>query len=193
VSSTRDRILLRARELVEQTDGAAPNMTAIAAAVGISRQALYLHFPDRAAVLVALVEYVDEREDLQVGRDAINAAPDAIGKLRAFIDMQAWRNPRIAPLVRALDHARRSDPPSAQAWRDRHDRRLGALTRITEQLRTEARLHPSWPVSEAATLLWELTSFRVWDDLVNDAKLKPSRYSEIVAAAAVAALAAPLQ
>ncbi len=192
MSSTGDRILLRARELVEQTDGAAPNMTAIAAAVGISRQALYLHFPDRSALLVALVENVDQREDLQVGIDAVNAAPDGVSKLQAFIDMQAWRNPRIAPLVRALDHARRSDSPSARAWQDRHDRRLGALTQITEQLRAEARLHPSWATSEAATLLWELTSFRVWDDLVNDAKLKPSRYTEIVATTVLAALAAPL-
>jgi AcrR family transcriptional regulator len=192
VSSTRERILLCARDLVEQSDGAAPNMTAIAAAVGISRQALYLHFPDRAALLVALVDYVDEREDLQVGIDAINAAPDAVGKLRAFIDMQAWRNPRIAPLGRALDHARRGDPPSARAWQDRADRRLGALTKMTEQLRAEGRLDPSWGITEAAALLSELTSFRVWDDLVSDSKLAPSRYTEIVAAAALATLAAPL-
>jgi AcrR family transcriptional regulator len=192
MSSTRERILLCSRELVEQSDGAAPNMTAIAAAVGISRQALYLHFPDRVALLLALVEYVDEREDLQVGIDAINAAPDAVGKLRAFIEMQAWRNPRIATLGRALDHARRSDPSSARAWRDRADRRLAALTQMTEQLRAEGRLHPSWGVTEGALLLSELTSFRVWDDLVIDGKLDPSRYNEIIAAAALATLAAPL-
>jgi hypothetical protein len=34
--------------------------------------------------------------------------------------------------------------------------------------------------TEAATLLWELTSFRVWDDLVNESGLTADRYAEIV-------------
>jgi hypothetical protein len=45
---------------------------------------------------------------------------------------------------------------------------------------------------EAATLVWELTSFRVWDDLVNESGLAPGRYAEIIAAAALAALTSPI-
>jgi hypothetical protein len=41
-------------------------------------------------------------------------------------------------------------------------------------------------------LLWELASFQVWDDLVNDAALPPDRYVEIVVAAALTALAGPV-
>ena len=67
----------------------------------------------------------------------------------------------------------------------------GAAAIIT-RLREEGRLHPSWTISEAATLLWELTSFRVWDDLVNESGLTPDRYVEIVTTAALAALASPL-
>jgi hypothetical protein len=44
----------------------------------------------------------------------------------------------------------------------------------------------------AAVLLWELTSFRVWDDLVGQSGLAPDRYVEIVAAAALATLASPV-
>ena len=46
MSSTRARILDTAREIIEK-QGTVPTMSALARAVGISRQALYLHFPDR--------------------------------------------------------------------------------------------------------------------------------------------------
>ena len=67
----------------------------------------------------------------------------------------------------------------------------GAVAIIT-RLRTEGRLHPSWKTEEAAALLWELTSFRVWDDLVRESGLAPDRYVEIVTAAVLAALAGPI-
>lgn len=192
MSSTRERILTAARELIEQDSGAAPNVSAIARAVGISRQALYLHFPDRASLLLALVAHVDEHEDLQAGLAAVAAAPDAGAQIRAWAGMQSERNPRIAPLARALDRVRHEDEPVAQAWRDRTDGRMRGAVGIVERLRKEGRLHPSWTSEEAAALLWELTSFRVWDDLVNELGLAADRYVEVVTAAALAALASPV-
>jgi AcrR family transcriptional regulator len=185
VSSTRERILSAARELIEQ-DGGVPSMSELARAVGISRQALYLHFQDRASLLLALAAHVDEHEDLQAWIAAVQAAPDAAGQIRAWAQMQAWRNPKIAPLARALDQA------ASAAWRDRTGNRMRGATAIITRLREEGRLHPSWETREAAILLWELTSFRVWDDLVNESGLALDRYAEIVTAAALAALASPL-
>jgi AcrR family transcriptional regulator len=191
VSSTRERILSAACELIER-DGGAPNMSELARAVGISRQALYLHFPDRASLLLALVAHVDEREGLQAGVAAVQAAPDAASQIRAWAQMQARRNPQIAPLARALDQARHTDQAASQAWQDRTGNRMHGAAAIITRLREEGRLHPSWTAEEAATLLWELTSFRVWDDLVNESGLTPDRYTEIVAATVLAALASPL-
>jgi len=191
VSSTRERILSTARELIEQ-DGGVPSMSELARAVGISRQALYLHFPDRASLLLVLVAHVDEREDLQAGMADVQAAPDAAGQIRAWAQVQAWRNPRIAPLARALDQARHTDQAASAAWRDRTDNRMRGAAAIITRLREEGQLHPSWKTGEAAALLWELTSFRVWDDLVNESRLTPDRYVEIITAAALAALASPL-
>jgi AcrR family transcriptional regulator len=191
VSSTRERILSTARELIEQ-DGGVPSMSELARAVGISRQALYLHFPDRASLLLVLVAHVDEREDLQAGMADVQAAPDAAGQIRAWAQVQAWRNPRIAPLARALDQARHTDQAASAAWRDRTDNRMRGAAAIITRLREEGQLHPSWKTGEAAALLWELTSFRVWDDLVNESRLTPDRYVEIVTAAALATLASPL-
>ena len=193
MSSTRDRILDNALGLIESTPDAVPSMSAIARATGISRQALYLHFPERSSLLLALVEHVDEREDLQAEVAKVLGAPDGPAQVRAWAEMQARRNPRIAPLARALDQSRHADDPAATAWRDRTRNRLGAATGIVQRLRGDGHVQRSWTNDEAAALMWELLSFRVWDDLVGEAGLPPDRYVEIVTAAVLAALAAPVR
>ena len=193
MSSTRERILDNALELIDAGPDAVPSMSAIARATGVSRQALYLHFPERASLLLALVEHVDEREDLQAEVALVLAAPDGRGQVRAWAEMQARRNPRIAAVARALDQSRHADDPAAAAWRDRTANRLRAAGGIVERLRSEGHVNRSWTNDEAAALVWELLSFRVWDDLVGEAGLPPERYVEVVTAAALAALAAPVR
>ena len=113
VSSTRERILGNALDLIEATPDEVPSMSALARTTGISRQALYLHFPERASLLLALVEYVDEREDLHAEVERVQAAPDGPAQVRAWAEMQARRNPRIAAVARALDQRGRRLP----TWR----------------------------------------------------------------------------
>ena len=191
MSSTRARILDTARGITEK-QGAAPTMAALARAVGISRQALYLHFPDRAQLLLALVAHIDEKEQLPAGIAAVTQAADAAGAIRAWAHMQTWHNPKIAAAARALDDTRHADPAAAAAWADRTSDRMRGAIHIIERLRAEGRLDPTWTPTEAAALLWELTSFHVWDDLVNEAQIPPGRYVEIITAAALGALGAPL-
>jgi AcrR family transcriptional regulator len=178
--------------MTEEHD-AAPTMSALARAVGISRQALYLHFPDRAQLLLALITHIDENEQLEAGIAAVTGAADAAGSIRAWASMQAWRNPKIAAAVRPLDSARHSDPAASAAWADRLANRMRGAHFIIERLRAEGRLDPAWTSTEAAALLWELTSFHVWDDLVNDAQIAPDCYVEIITATALSALSAPIQ
>jgi AcrR family transcriptional regulator len=109
-------------------------MSALARAVGISRLALYLHFPDRAQLLLAVVAHLDEKEQLQTGIDAVRQAPDAA--------------------ARALDDCRHADPAASAAWRDRTGNRMRGAISIIERLRAEGRLEPTWTTTEAAALLW---------------------------------------
>ena len=124
MSSTRERILDNALGLIEATPDEVPSMSAVARVTGISRQALYLHFPERASLLLALVEYVDEREDLPAEIAKVQGAPDGPAQVRAWAEMQARRNPRVAAVARALDQTRHADDPAATAWRDRTANRL---------------------------------------------------------------------
>jgi AcrR family transcriptional regulator len=193
MSSTRERILEAAADQIEQRPDRVPSVSAVARASGISRQGVYLHFPDRASLLLALVAHVDDREDLAAEVATVEAAPDAPAQVRAWADMQARRNPRIATLARALDRSRHEDSHATVAWRDRTANRLRAATAIAERLRHEGLMHRSWTTAEAAALAWELLSFRVWDDLVNEAGMPPERYAEVVTTAVLATLAAPVR
>ena len=192
MSSSRTRILDTAREITEE-QGAIPAMAALARAVGISRQALYFHFPDRTQLVLALVAHANEQEQLETGFAAVTQAPDAAAAIRAWASLQAERRPRLAPAARALANTRHADPSAAAAWAERADNRMRTATSLIERLRAEGRLHPSWTTAEAAALLWELNSFHVWDDLVNTAQITPGRYVEIITAAALNALAAPIR
>jgi AcrR family transcriptional regulator len=192
MSSTRQRILDTAWDITAK-QGAVPSMAALARAVGISRQALYLHFPDRTQLLLAYVAYRDDQEQLNKGIAEVQQANDAAGAIWAWARMQAWRNPRIAAGARALDGARRTDPAAAAAWADRTGNRMRGAISIIERLRAEGRLDPTWTIAEAAALLWELTSFHVWDDLVNDAQIAPDRYVEIITTAALGTLGTPME
>ena len=79
---------------------------AVARACGISRQALYLHFSSRTALITALVDHADREEALAEGIATVEAAPDGPAKVQAWAEMQASRNPRIAVLARVLDDTR---------------------------------------------------------------------------------------
>jgi hypothetical protein len=70
---------------------------------------------------------------------------------------------------------------------------MRAATAIVQRLRREGRVHRSWTTAEAAAVVWELVSFHVWDDLVNEAGLANDRYAEIVTTAVLATLAAPVR
>src|SRR5579859_7481382 len=110
-------------------------MSALARAVGISRQALYLHFPDRTQLMLTLVAHVDEKEQLPAGIAAVTQAADAAGAIRAWARMQTWHNPNIAPLARAQDETRHADPCASAAWADRMAGRMRGAVSIIERLR----------------------------------------------------------
>jgi hypothetical protein len=54
-------------------------------------------------------------------------------------------------------------------------------------------VHRAWTNTEATAVVWELLSFRVWDDLVNEVGMTPKRYAEIVTTAVLATLSAPVR
>lgn len=153
-------------------------MADIGKAARVSRQALYLNFADRAALLLALVRYVDEKLDLAAEVQKITHAPTALEALREAVALQARMNPGVWAIARALDAVRRTDDAAEKGWQDRLESRLEACREIAGRLRREAVLRSGWTVAAAADLIWSLTSLRTWEDLVLQRKWTDAEYVE---------------
>jgi AcrR family transcriptional regulator len=181
-AETRRRILDATLSLLTRRGGADVTMAQIARAARISRQAVYLHFADRAALFTAVAQHADEREGIPRAVARISSAPDAVAALREMVAVQARMNPGIWPIARALDAVRREDDAAERSWRDRLAYRLAGCQAIVARLVEERVLKAGMDHKVAADLLWTLTSLRVWEDLVLLRRWSAERYREHVSA-----------
>jgi AcrR family transcriptional regulator len=179
---TRGRILDATLSLVTRRGGADVTMAQIARAARVSRQAVYLHFADRAALFTAAVRHADDRQGIPGAVQRIQEAPDAITALQEMVAMQARMNPGIWPIARALDAVRREDDAAERSWQDRLAYRLAGCQAIVARLAEERVLKAGIDQGVAADLLWTLTSLRVWEDLVLLRRWSVERYREHVSA-----------
>jgi AcrR family transcriptional regulator len=139
-------------------------MAAVAAQAGLSRQAIYLHFPDRETLLAALVQRLEQPEDM------VAAAPSARAAMAAMLARLAADYPKLRPVARLLADG---DP-----WREA---RLTACRQIAERFRGEGALSRHLSLDTACDLLWSLTGPAVWEDLVMGRGWSAERYRSHVA------------
>jgi AcrR family transcriptional regulator len=166
---TRNRILAAA--LACAADARADcTMGEVAAKAGLSRQAVYLHFPNRAGLLAAL------SERLAGTVPAPADAPSARGVLTFLLAWLADDYPRTWPLVRRLGE----NPGDAS--------RLIACRSLAERFRAEGALSPHLSPAAAADLLFTLTSPAVWAELVPGRGWDAARYRSHIAYLATSAL-----
>ena len=115
-SPTRRRIFEAAWNLIVVRGEAGFTMAHIAKKAKISRQALYLHFADRAQLLDALVRYADEKRGLTSAIQHIVDAPTAREALGRMVSLQALQNPRIWAIALAFEAVRRTDKAAQRSW-----------------------------------------------------------------------------
>ena len=112
-SDTRSRILEAAWKLLEDGAGSEVRMSDIAKKAGISRQAVYLHFPKRADLLIAVTRYIDEANEVDARLAASRGAATGVERLDVFTGNHVVRRVttqalRTLPAVRdALGFLRR--------------------------------------------------------------------------------------
>ncbi len=171
---TKEEILDAAWTLVSDR-GDAVSMADIAAAAGLTRQAVYTHFPSRGALLVALVRHADSRFEIWRAFQTAMARSDADSRFDGCLD--AWFDfvPRIHPVATVLIRTRMQDADAAAAWTDRMEALRAFLAEMMESVRDEGRLDPDWQVPEASDYLWTVISVQSWDLLVGDCGWPPER------------------
>jgi AcrR family transcriptional regulator len=175
-ASTKVRILQAAAELLAASPGASIPLGQIAERAGISRQALYLHFADRAKLFIELTRWIDQRYRTPLRQQRVDRAATGLLALEASVRLQAFLKPRLRGIATALDALRRSDDAAAAAWNERETARLERCRTIVERLAEERRLAKYLDVETAAKLMWAVTSQRVWEDLVMDQHFTAGEY-----------------
>ncbi|MGI3166839.1 TetR/AcrR family transcriptional regulator [Pseudooceanicola sp. 200-1SW] len=161
---TRRKILNAAWTLLEQ-GGSQIRMSDIAKASGISRQALYLHFPSRAELLVAVTRHLDAEKEIDARLAESRSAATGQARLAAFI--AAWGNyiPEIRGVARALMAMAESDTEARAAWDDRMDAVRQGCAAAVAALARDGQLAPALNEARATDLLWGLLSVPLWIQL----------------------------
>jgi AcrR family transcriptional regulator len=188
---TRTRIL---QATLDQLASGSPEKTRvsdIAKAAGISRQALYLHFPTRADLLIAATKFLDEQVNIDASLAESRAATTGEDRLSAFIRAWAGHIPVIYPIGRALMAIQESDPEARAAWADRMAAVRHGCAAAVADIARDGRLRPDLSERSATDLLWTLLSVRVWEQLTRDCGWSEAAYLAEITNQARAAILAP--
>lgn len=181
---TRKRILQATADLLTEGGGAGVRMSDIAKRAGISRQAVYLHFANRADLLIATTFYVDELKDTAARLAPSRTAKTGKERLDAFIEAWAGYLPEIYPIGKALIVMGPTDEEARSAWAQRmQDMREGCEAAINA-LKRDGDLAPGMQPSQATDLLWTLLLLPNWEHLTQTCGWSQKQYLQHIRAAA---------
>ncbi|MPZ58209.1 MAG: TetR family transcriptional regulator [Rhizobiales bacterium] len=176
---TRERILAATWTLVEESQDLKVRIADIAAAAGVSRQAVYLHFGNRANLLLAAVQYRDMTSPTAGIARAAETDPIP-GALATFVETWFAHIPRIQPVARLLSAASQTDPEARVAWDDR----MALLRRLSfalaKRLADGGVLKPEWTPGQAADWIWHRTHLDGWRHLVGECGWDAADYRRCV-------------
>tara|TARA_R110002167_G_scaffold20802_5_gene75926 strand:+ start:16998 stop:17588 length:591 start_codon:yes stop_codon:yes gene_type:complete len=160
---TRTKILEATWNLLEGGKGAAVSMSDIAKKVGVSRQAVYLHFPSRAELLTETTHYIDVINKVDQRLVASRTATSGVARLEAFIEAAGNYIPLIFGVAKALDIMRESDDAARAAWDDRMDALRHGCQAAIDALEKDGQLNATYTTKEATDVLASLIAIRNWE------------------------------
>ena len=140
---------------------------AVAKKAGVSRQAIYLHFPSKAELLSALHLHIFATEVVPaLERHPRGDAMSALDALDAMIAVDVEVVSKVWRIHEALQIARRQHPEVEETLRPREEERYGELLDLGHQLKRERALPPNIRVGTFADVLWGLISVGTYRSLV---------------------------
>jgi AcrR family transcriptional regulator len=174
---TRARILDTAWTLVRERGIDAVTLADIAAATGVSRQLLYVHFENRAGLLVAMARRHDVGSGF-AGRVAEAGSLPPAEALERLLRVWFAYVPEILPVALALEAAAVNGDDGGLAWRDR----MGDLHQVfgaaMSRIERDGRLAPGWTATTAADWVWARAQPSIFQNLVGTRGWSPTDYAD---------------
>jgi AcrR family transcriptional regulator len=178
---TRIQILEAARTMFEELGYHGAGLGAVAKKAGVSRQAIYLHFPSKVELLTALHLHIFATDVVPaLERHPITDAMTAWGALDATIAVDVEVASKVWRIHEALTMARRQHPEVEETLRPREEQRYGELLDIGRRLEREHALPPNMNVDVFADMLWGLLNIGTYRSLVIERGWSLDRYTRWV-------------
>ena len=174
---TRARILDTAWGLVRERGIDAVTVADIAAATGVSRQLLYVHFENRAGLLKAMARRHDVRSGF-AGRAAETSSLPPVEALERLLRLWFAYLPEILPVARALEAAAINGDEGGLAWRDRMGDLRELFAAAIDRVERAGRLASGWTASEAADWVWARAQPATFSHLVGDRSWPAAAYTD---------------
>lgn len=178
---TRAALLTAARAVLEEHGFEALTMTAVADRAGVTRRAVYMHFPTRADLVGAMYDHVAHEEGLDESLQRVWAAPDALAALDAWAAHLADYHPRLLDVDRAVQRVWRDDPDAAAHRARVVGAKLANCRRLARWLAQEGRLSSAWTTESAADMLFALVASDVIEALLLDRRWSRRRLADRLA------------
>ena len=185
--NTKTRILDVTWRLLE-SGNTAIRMADIAKAAGVSRQALYLHFPNRAELLVATTRHIDTVKNVDERLSRSRSASSGIERLQAFVEAWGGYIPEIHGISVALRAMRDTDKEAAAAWEDRMQAVRQGCEAAVRAISEDGYLKKELTENAAVDLLWTLLSVENWERLVLKCSWSQSDYEQTLKQICIATL-----
>ena len=164
---TRTQILEAARAMFEELGYHGAGLEAVAKKAGVSRQAIYLHFPSKAELLTALHLQIFATDVVPaLERHPITDSTPALDALDAMIAVDTEVVSKVWRIHEALTVARRQHPEVEQTLQPREEERYGELLDLGRRLEREGELPPTIRSALFADMLWGLMNIGTYRNLV---------------------------
>ncbi|MEP2947564.1 MAG: TetR/AcrR family transcriptional regulator [Lentilitoribacter sp.] len=161
---TRQKILDSTLMLLEKSAGGKEvRMSDIAKDAGISRQAVYLHFPTRADLLIAVTYRLDEIYDAAGRLVKPTDAKTGLFRLEAYIEAWFGYLPLIYGVVKAMMDMRDQDDAAKEAYDLRMQHIRNACETTILALKNENQLQEHLTTEVATDILWTMLSIPTWE------------------------------
>jgi AcrR family transcriptional regulator len=187
---TRARILDTAWTLVRRRGMDAVTVAEIAAATGVSRQLVYVHFGNRAGLLVAMTRRQDVRSGF-AGRAAEARSLPPVEALERLLRLWFAYLPEILPVARALEAAATNGDDGGAAWHDRMGDLRETVAAAVDRVQAAGRLAEGWTAPAAADWVWARSQPSTWQHLVGDRGWSPGDYTDRAVRSILSEVVAP--
>ncbi len=174
---TRTQILEAARAVFEELGYYDASLGAVAKSAGVSRQAIYLHFPSKAELLTALHLHIFATDVAPaIERHPSKEAVSALDALDAMIAVDVEVAAKVWRVHEALQMARRQHPEVEETLRPREQEHYGELLDLGRRLKREGSLPRNIRAGSFADMLWGLMSVGTYRSLVIERGWSLDRY-----------------